>query len=352
MDALAHEHPGPGVCTAYEVGTALALDHFARSGVDVAVLEVGLGGRLDATNIVAADIAVIASISYDHTAILGETLAAIAREKAGIVKPGRPILSAPQHPDVLAVLERIAAERGAPLGVGGRTWTWRGDHASLTVEAAAAPGLWRKRWRLGGLRIPLRGAHQLENAATAVAAARALDTVVAARAGACTAGVPAETIARGLAATRWPARFEVVRPRRSGGVTVVVDGAHNGDSAAKLAAALRATYRARRVWLVLGVTRDKDLTAIIAPLAPLATGAWAAAAHHPRSRPADDVAAALQDTSLTAQVAPSVAAAMRSALAGAQPRDVVCVTGSLFVAAEAREALGLVPPPARDPEIL
>jgi dihydrofolate synthase/folylpolyglutamate synthase len=122
------------------VGTALALVHFARAGVEAAVLEVGLGGRLDATNVVDADLAVITSLSLDHTAILGETLPEIAAEKAGIVKRHRPVLSAPQRAEALAVLEQVAAARGAPLGVGGRGWTWAGAHD-------ASPRRWPRRGR-------------------------------------------------------------------------------------------------------------------------------------------------------------------------------------------------------------
>jgi dihydrofolate synthase/folylpolyglutamate synthase len=355
-EALEREQPELGACTTYELGTALALDHFARAGCDVAVLEVGLGGRLDATNLVDADLAVITSISYDHTAILGETLPEIAGEKAGIVKPGRPALSAPQRPQALAVLEQAAAERRAPLGTGGRDWTWSGTHEALQVEGPAPrAGLWPSRWRYERLRVPLLGAHQLENAATAVAAAHVLHSAPRPTA----LPVPAAAIVGGLAATRWPARFEVVRggptgtaaAPAGGGAMVVVDGAHNGDSAAKLAAALGAHVAAERLWLVLGAARDKDLAAIVAPLAPLAAGAWAVASRHPRSRDAATVAAALRGAGVPAQSAAGTPAGLAAALAAAGPRDVVCVTGSLFVAAEAREALGLVDPSERDPEV-
>lgn len=356
--ALESEHPELGRCTAYEVGTALALDYFARSGVELAVLEVGLGGRLDATNVVEADVSIITSISFDHMAILGSTLPEIAFEKAGIIKPGRPVLSAPQRPEVLAVLERVADERGALLAVGGRDWRWAGDHAAFVVEAAqAAPcGLWAAAWRHTGLRVPLLGAHQLENAATAVAAAQRLGSasVVEAR----SLSIPPAAIATGLAGTRWPARLEVISPPQSPllpeiGPTVVIDGAHNGDSAAKLAAALRAHFRFRRLWLVLGVSADKDLAAIVAPLAPLAAGAWAVASRHPRSLAASAVAAALRQAGVrtTTGGATAVGEAVGEAVAAAGQDDLVCITGSLYVAAEAREALNL-PMEGRDPQII
>ncbi|MGH2351874.1 MAG: bifunctional folylpolyglutamate synthase/dihydrofolate synthase, partial [Chloroflexota bacterium] len=210
--ALQRAQPHLGEYTTYEVGTALALDHFARAGVAVAVLEVGLGGRLDATNVVEADLAIITSISFDHTAVLGNTLAEIAGEKAGIIKLGKPVLAAPQRPEALSVLRHTAEARGAPLGVGLQDWTWTGGHDAFTVEAAAPrAGLWRKPWCHTGLRVPLLGAHQLENAATAVAAAE----VLAQGAGDGADGSPAisaPAIAAGIAATRWPARLEVLPP--------------------------------------------------------------------------------------------------------------------------------------------
>lgn len=340
--AFERERPDLGELTTYEVATALALTHFAQVGVDEAVLEVGLGGRLDAVNVVDADLAVITAISYDHTAILGETLPEIAAEKAGIIRAGRPVLAAPQPLAVQAVLERVAADRAAPFGLGGRDWTWDGAHAALTVAAGARPGLWPRPWCHAGLRVPLLGAHQLENAATAVAAARVL------RDGA----LPPEAVSRGVAATRWPARLEVLRPAGSDGPIVVVDGAHNGDSAERLAVALRDHFRFARLWLVLGVGADKDLPAIIAPLAPLAAGAWAAASRHPRSRAAAEVAAALRAAGVTAAPTGDTATALRLARAASGPDDLVCVTGSLFIAAEAREALSIVGPDERDPPVV
>jgi dihydrofolate synthase / folylpolyglutamate synthase len=371
---LERECPELGSCTTYEVGTALALDHFAGSAVDVAVLEVGLGGRLDATNVVDAGLSIVSSISYDHTAILGETLAEIAAEKAAIFKPGKPALSAPQRPEAREVIERTAAARDAPFGLGGRDWLWSGSHDAFQVTSpAAVDGLWPEPWSVSGLRVPLLGAHQLENAASAVAAAH----VLASSTSAPYPIIPAAAIVRGLEATRWPARFEVVPLESSGlntnpmqdqirygaraardpsarlaghGAVVVIDGAHNGDSATRLASALRTHLDYERLWLVLGVGVDKDLTAIVTPLAPLAAGAWTAAAHHPRSRAAPEVAAALTSAGVSAQPVPHVAAALAQAVAACGPRDAVCVTGSLFVAAEAREALGLVPGDERDPD--
>ncbi|MBI3970772.1 MAG: bifunctional folylpolyglutamate synthase/dihydrofolate synthase [Chloroflexi bacterium] len=386
--ALERERPELGECTTYEVATALALEHFARAGVAAAVLEVGLGGRLDATNVVAADLSIVTSISFDHTAVLGSTLPQIATEKAGIIKTGRPVFSAPQRPEVLPVLERVADERHALLFVGMRAWRWTGSHDGLAVESAGTT--WPQPWRSDGIHVPLLGAHQLENAATAVAAAHALNSGLAG----ASLSVPEAAIRAGVAGTRWPARVEVFHPgarggwddRRpipsanlgqalrqaqdrlsdersfsrlgagansaeSAGPLVVVDGAHNGDSAEKLAAALRRHFRFERLLLVLGAGADKDLGTIVAPLAPLAARAWAVASSHPRSRPAAEVAQALAAAGFQATPAASTRAAIEEALASAAERDLVCVTGSLFVAAEAREALGAVGPEEVDPPV-
>lgn len=338
--ACERERPDLGPLTTYEVATALALAHFARVGVKVAVLEIGLGGRLDALNVVDADLAIITAISYDHMAILGDTLPEIAVEKAGIIKSDQPVLTAPQQPEIQSVLAAAAARRSAPLGVGGQDWTWWGDHAAFTVAATTRSDLWPHPWCHADLRIPLLGAHQLENAATAIAAAEVL------LAGAATPGA----IARGVAATRWPARLEVFRVGPAGPV-VVVDGAHNGDSAEKLAVALQEHFRFARLWLVLGVGADKDLPAIIAPLATLTHGAWATASCHARSRPATEVAEALRLAGVSADAVNDTAAALRLARAACGPDDLICVTGSLFIAAEAREALGIVRPDERDPPV-
>ncbi len=333
VQGLDHERPELGQATTFEITTALALDYFARAEVDVAVVEVGLGGRLDATNVIDAGLSLITPISYEHMAVLGNTLAEIAFEKAGIIKPGRPVLSAPQPPEAGEVLRRVASERRAPYAAGGRDWTWRGRNEEFQVTAAGVhEGLWSSAWDYEHLRIALRGTHQLENAATAVAAAQVLGERYA------LAMNPA-AISEGLAAVRWPGRIEVVRERP----TIIVDGAHNGDSAEKLAAVLRDDFRAPRVWLIFGVLADKDLAAIIAPLAPMVERAWTVQTRHPRSRPAEEAAAALKAFDITAVPAASTANAISQALAAASPGDLICITGSLSTAAEAREALGLVP---------
>jgi len=233
--------------TMFEATTALALDHFAREAVDVAVLEVGLGGRLDATTVGEPAVAAIARIDLDHQEVLGSTLEAIAREKAAIIRSGIAVAAA-QAPEAAAVLRARAAETGVPLQMEGRELAVRvtaRDLAGQTLELAG-PG-----WRLDAARIPLLGTFQPSNALLAAAAARALD-------------VDAAAIREGLARARWPGRFEVLR---AGDRHVVLDGAHNPGGAHALAASLAAWFDDTPVTLVFAAFRDKDAAAMLAPLA-------------------------------------------------------------------------------------
>lgn len=329
--------PDLGPPTTYELGTALALDYFARAGVHWAVLEVGLGGRLDAVNAVAEPgLSIITSISYDHTELLGDTLDAIAREKAGIFRPGRPAVCSVQHPEAQAALDDIAGGRGATLFVGGRDFCWETDGRTACVWSA--PGAaWPRPWRYDRLRVALRGAHQVENAATALAALEALQLTAVPALPALSAEERTSVVRTALAAVSWPGRLEVRRVRRPDGrrVDVVLDGAHNVDSARRLAQALRdGAVRHRRMLLVLGTSQDKDLPGIVAALAPLCARAWAVAAAHPRARSAQEVTNML-GALLPTETAPSVAAGLGTAIQAAGPGDIVMVTGSLYVVGEA-----------------
>ena len=321
-EQLEHEMPDLGQLTTYELGTALAFQHFADAEVDWAVVEVGLGGRLDATNVLTPAVAVITALSLDHTDLLGDTLAAIAAEKAGIIKPGVPVVSAAQQSAAAAILTAVATERAAPLALGGRDFTWSGNHRAGMVNGAD--------WGYAGLELGLVGEHQLENAAVAVTGIETLRL---------TAGLEASTksVRQGLLNVRWPGRLEVLQtgPARP---TVVCDGAHNGDSAQRLVAAIRDYFPHRRLHLVLGTSTDHDLAAILAALRTLTPATvFAAASTHPRARPAADIAAQVGGG---AEAMPSVPAALHQAMDQADPDALVLATGSLFVAAEARAACG------------
>jgi len=292
-----------GEPTTFEVTTAIALDEFARRGCEMAVVEVGLGGRLDATNAVDPFVSLITSISYDHTAILGRTLGAIASEKAGILRAARAALLAEQRPAAARTLRRACRQIGAHCQV---------------VEPLERE-------------LPLAGAHQRQNAALAVAAASVMAEQVS-----------NDAVTRGLERLRWPGRFEVV----PGHPEVVLDGAHNGASAEALAATLDAYVAGRVIELVVGINRDKDARAVLAPLVRVARSVWATCARdNPRALTADSVAELCGRLGARVTVEPDVGTAVADARSASEgDRGVVCVTGSLLLVGQARAALGLPPP--------
>lgn len=333
----------PGITT-FEIMTVLALLHFAQQQVDWVVLEVGLGGRLDATNVVTPAVSVITPISFEHTALLGDTLDLIAREKAGIIKPGVPVVVAPQEAEAQAVFQEIAAAQGARLVQVGRDWRWQAlsdglDGQTFAVHSAASP------WpldELRELRTPLLGAHQLANATTAIAACAELASQGA--------PITAASLRRGLSQVVWPCRLEVlaapaaqlpVQDQVSGmGATVVLDSAHNDASARLLRAALGHYFAGRPLVYVLGVSNDKDAAGILAELLPGAAAAVLTCSRHPRAADPRELAP-LAERYLPGDrvsIVDSVADALAQALALAGPETVICLTGSLFIAGEAREA--------------
>jgi dihydrofolate synthase/folylpolyglutamate synthase len=333
----------PGLTT-FELTTALAFQHFAREAVDVAVVEVGLGGRLDATNVVTPRVAVITSLSYDHTYLLGNTLAEIAAEKGGIIKPGIPVVVAPQKPEALAVLERLADERGAPLTRVGRDWLYRlvshdldsqvfeiwSAAEQLQLSALRAQGH-AVVWRPTRLELPLLGQHQAENGAVAYAALMAVRE----------AGLPVtpSAIAEGLRSVHWPGRFEIMSRRPF----LVLDGAHNRDSAQKLATALVDYFPGHRVTLVFGASSDKDVHGMLTELLQPRTGITRVIftqAVHPRAQDPEELADEVRrmGNSETVEVVMGVAQAVERALTSSRPDDVILACGSLFVVAEARAA--------------
>lgn len=318
----------------FEVMTVLALRYFARQHIDIAILEVGLGGRLDATNAVEADLALITPISFDHMAVLGDTLPKIAYEKAGIIKPDKIVLCAPQHPEALAVIRDVAREKNAALAVGERDWIWLGGHSDLQVEGVPCPRVWQEDWQVRNLRVPLLGVHQLANAGLAAAAAKVMQEDWGLK-------IREPEIRQGLASTRWRGRLEILRQGDATGAAVVTDGAHNGDSAKKLVAALKFHFEFDKLFLIFGALRDKNLDALVAPFVPLTGRAWTVETKHPRSWDADALAQELNGRGVAANAAPDMQTALSEAQSYASPRDLICIIGSLSVVAMAREAFGL-----------
>jgi dihydrofolate synthase / folylpolyglutamate synthase len=312
----------PGITT-FEIMTTLALAWFAEEHTQWVVLEVGLGGRLDATNVVSPAVSVITPISLDHTAILGDTVAKIAAEKAGIVKPGVPAVSAPQPPEAASVIEETCRRLGVPLTTVGHDYTWTAGPSDLRGQTFSVG---HGRETLSDLWIPLLGEHQQVNATTALA------TIDVLRASGLQ--VPPEAPRAGLRDVRWPARLEILSDRP----LLVVDSAHNGDSAEKLVKWLSSLDANRLRTMVVGVSADHVTSDLLRTLLSGAQRCIATRSRHPRA--ADPAALREQAMSLGLQmeVCEGVPAALDSALAQAGPESVICCAGSVFVAAEARAA--------------
>jgi dihydrofolate synthase/folylpolyglutamate synthase len=323
--------------TTFEVMTALALTWFAEKRVQWCVLEVGLGGRLDATNVVTPAVAVITSISFDHMAILGETLGEIAAEKAGIIKPGVPVVSAPQEDEALVVIQDRCRQKGAPLTVVGQDWVWEAGAADLQGQAFR---IHHEQQTLADLWLPLLGEYQLVNATTAVATLSLLQEQGLV--------LPPEAIREGLRRVHWPGRLEILGREPF----VVADSAHNGDSAQKLMAALRTYLPHRDLIVILGMSADHATPEVLQALLSYAQRGIATKSRHPRAADPAWLQARAADLGFSLEVRPSVAEALDLGLAMAGPEDLVCCTGSVFVAAEARTAWRArqgMPLPAGDP---
>jgi dihydrofolate synthase/folylpolyglutamate synthase len=286
--------------TYFETVTAMAFLVFARSDLDIAVLEVGLGGRLDATNVVTPALCVITPIDIDHTEFLGRTIEQIAAEKAGILKPGVPAVFAEQRPEVEAIL------RARALGPYTLSRDW--EIADLSLDARGS----RFRLRNREIVCPLAGAHQVENARTA---AIALEELGASQ--------------DGIAAARWPGRLERVSERPE----TTLDGAHNVAGTRALAAYIRQFYSGRKIWIVYGVMRDKDVAAMTSILFPLASRVIVTSPANSRAMAPEKIPTPA-DAVLTHSVAEAI-----EVLKQADREDAVFITGSLFVVGEARALL-------------
>jgi dihydrofolate synthase/folylpolyglutamate synthase len=313
--------------TTFEIATGLAFLYFSRQGVSAAVIEVGLGGRLDATNIVHPLVTAITSISYDHTAVLGKTLSAIAGEKGGIIKSGVPLILAPQREEARQRLLQIAMERNAPLVEVGKDLQFSIGTRSLASQRLR---VWRQDSQPSlELEIPLLGSHQVENAAIAVAVCQA------ARQAGLT--IPDSAIVSGLAATRWPGRFEILQHSP----LLVLDCAHNRDSAEKLHQALTDYFPGAQVCMIFGASEDKDIEGMLAELSPILNKVIVVKSFHPRAADPQAILDHLSPLHIPVEVIPDVADALAHALAEATldpAQPLVLVTGSIFVVAGARIA--------------
>ena len=307
-----------GAVSTFEALAALAFLYFREREVRWQVLEVGLGGRLDATNVFdEKDVCVIMPIGLEHTAILGDTVAQIAEEKAAIITPGTTVVMAPQRESAAEVVRRVSSEREATLIEVAEACALSRSGSSLDGQefTLRTPGGTRK------LRIPLLGRHQLNNAAAAVLALDAIKIDEAA-------------LRQGLATLRWPGRIEILRRQP----LVIADGAHNRDAARALVRTVREDLGRSSAVLVVGCSGDKDMDALADELAPLATQVVATRSRHPRAIEPREVARVFAERDVPVAVEEPVGAAVDAALAQAAGEAVIAC-GSLFVAAEAREHL-------------
>jgi dihydrofolate synthase/folylpolyglutamate synthase len=310
----------------------MAFRYFSDENVDIAVVEVGLGGRLDATNILLPLVSVITSLSLDHTYLLGDTIEEIATEKGGIIKPNVPVVSAPQAIEAEKRLVDIARTKISPFTLVGRDWDCRlvlpnsadAQLASINGQEIVITHTPEESFVEPGERftISLMGYHQVENALVALAAMNEVRT-----------NFPKLTTKyahMGLAEINWPGRLQTLT-QGADRPTVLVDCAHNVDSAEKLALALKENYRYQKLFLVLGVTADKDVAGIMEALLPHAYQTFLTASTHPRACALDDLLGVASELGQKSQISENVADAFQAAWKAADPEDLICVTGSIFV---------------------
>ena len=322
--------------TTFEITTALGFLAFAQQKVDAAVIEVGLGGRLDATNVVTPKVSVITSLSYDHMAVLGNTLALIAGEKAGIIKPGVPVVSAPQKDEALEVLRRVAIEKDSPFTLVGKDITYKplnhsldGQTLQLSVvgcqssEINLQPSTFQPS-KLLTFKLPLLGLHQVENAAIAYAALKASGIRIS-----------DDAIQKGFAEVNWPARFEVVRRDPP----VIFDSAHNQDSFARLRQALEDYFPGKKVYLIFGASEDKNIPGMFAEIAPKLKLLLVTKAVHPRALEPEKIQELARQANVPNEAVASVEEAFIRALEMSEKDgSIVLSAGSIFVTAEVMAA--------------
>jgi dihydrofolate synthase/folylpolyglutamate synthase len=326
-----------GQLTTFEILTALAMVYFKEKAVDFQVLEAGLGGRLDATNVVEPKVSVITSISYDHTDVLGNTLTEIAREKAGIIKPKSIVVSSPQHPEAMAMIERVCYEKEARLIRVGQEVTWQekdfclfGANSKNKLSTRSAI-LVNGRLNSYQINIPLLGEHQMENAATALAV---LEVLIESG-----VRISPNSIIDGMAQVHWPGRLQILSTEP----LFIVDGAHNADSARRLREAIRKYFQFEHLILIIGSSDDKDIAGIIGELASIVDGVIVTQSRHPRATPASKLIAEFSHWGVHPRVAEDMSSAITMAQGSAGSKDLICVTGSIFIVAEAIEYLEKLP---------
>jgi dihydrofolate synthase / folylpolyglutamate synthase len=355
----------------FEMMTAIAFAHFARERIEIAVLEVGMGGRLDATNVVEPLVSVIADISLDHQKFLGNTVGEIAREKVGIIRPGGVVVTLPQQPEANDVIGNTILELGArgvsavqyvpPVSPGSAEYLVSiSEKKSLTAENAELDAenvesgkprfVYRYPLQVMGEQIlvetPLVGRHQLRNVALAVAAAEELSKLIQPKAEPRTppsvgfSGITPQSIERGIRETRWPGRFQVIGSG-NGWPEIVLDVAHNPAGAWALRSALSERYGDRPLIFVFGAMRDKAISEMTEILFPVAERVIATRPENPRSASPEEIQQAGSRTGTAIDAVVEVGLALEHARDNAEPGTVIVVTGSMYLVGEAMRLLGV-----------
>ncbi|UCF07621.1 MAG: bifunctional folylpolyglutamate synthase/dihydrofolate synthase [Thermoplasmata archaeon] len=316
------EHP-----TFFEIASAIAFSHFAKERVDYAILEVGLGGRLDATNVVTPEVSVITTIALDHTHVLGTTLSEVTMEKAGIIKPGAPVVTGIEDEDILGMIEEVCQSKKSPL------FPTR-DRVSAVLKAS---DLYGQTFDISGLgtgyedlTLHLLGEHQIKNASVAALVIDVMKNKGVA--------IPDRAIREGFKNAKWPARFEIVQEKP----IILLDCAHNPAGMRALKRALTNTLSGRRLTLVLGIMRDKDIAGIVREIAPKAASIIITKPKFERAAEPSVIEEEARKYGDSVVVINSVSEAINHAKRNTTKFDVICVTGSIFNVGEAMEALGKI----------
>ena len=303
--------------TFFDFTTAMALHYFKQKLVDLAILEVGLGGRLDSTNVVDPLISIITNIAKDHEEYLGKTILKIAKEKAGIIKKGRPLITAATQPQVLRLFSKICQEKGTPFFRVGKEFRYaRAEDGDFDYE-----GLNRKLW---SIHLNLRGFHQIVNAATAFGAMEVLEDLGY--------RVSTDAMIEGLREVEWPGRLEMV----SSSPRVILDGAHNPAGALVLKESLEKEFQFQRLILLIGIMKDKDIQSMLHLLAPLADHIILTRPHTDRATPPSLLKKALGRSGKKAEIVEDLNEAIERGLSLVQKEDLLCITGSLYTVGDAR----------------
>ncbi len=304
--------------TWFEIVNAIAFLYFTRHKVDIAVVEVGLGGLRDSTNVITPLISVITSLSLDHTEYLGSTLTEIAQKKGGIIKPGVPVITAPQKPEAMKCLLEIAVEKESAISVVGQNWQFEGRNQELVITKSPSAFIPQP----STFALALSGEYQLENAAVALAALAAVQPDFPA--------LSLSAVRTGLATVQWNGRLQIIH-QSAYTPTILVDCAHNAYSAAKLGHALTHDYAYKNLWLVFGASSGKDIHNMLIELLPLAQGTVATLADHPRAVAPETISSLAAQSGYTIETSHNINEAVAIAWHKAGPQDLICVTGSIFV---------------------